>query len=837
MQAPAQSIHAAADSSPATNEDAAERLIRGRLALVLRATRVGLWMNELPLDQLSWDERVRELFWVPAGVEPTMALFNERLHPDDRVATALAVETALRDGTLFDAEYRVVNPETGAIRWIAATGQTSRDPDSQVACFDGICYDITARKQTEADTRLLAMLSERIRISDDADVLLGELVQIIAQHMQISRCYISEINEPAGYTTIAHEYHTTTRSLLGTYPLTAYPPTMLRLMRAGSLLISSDASIDPQTASIYQQAYAPVGARAHVIVPFLRNGRWVANLAVIHDTVREWQPSEVALLETLAERIWLAIERLRTEAEQRQYTTRLQYLNAASLAINAAPTQEALLREIVAAARDLLGATSAHVVLAAHDHEQLSGVVSPTDRTSTVDRSLQDATISAPLRDGDGGLLGSIELIGTQVATFTGTDAALFQQLAQVAAIALENQLLYTQEQAARLQAEEANQMRDAFLATVSHELRTPLTAMLGYAQLLQSRKRDDAYIARTLAKIERSARDQALLIEDLLDVSRVVSGKLRITPTLIDLRAVVQAAIDTVRPAVEAKNLHLQIALDEKASAVIGDANRLQQVVWNLLANAAKFTPAGGTIIVQLVRAGESAELSVADTGQGISAAFLPFVFERFRQADSTSQRAHSGLGLGLALVRHLIELHGGTVHATSAGESQGATFTVCLPLAQLAAARATRVVVSAKPAITTPAELHNVRVLVVDDHPAILDLLDEVLVAAGATVYQCDNAREALAILARWRPDVLLSDIAMPDEDGYWLIEQVRALAADAGGTTPAVALTAYVRETERTRVLQAGFQQYVPKPVEPATLRQVLAQVIARGSEAAA
>jgi PAS domain S-box-containing protein len=391
-----------------------------------------------------------------------------------------------------------------------------------------------------------------------------------------------------------------------------------------------------------------------------------------------------------------------------------------------------------------------------------------------------------------------------------------------------ERERLYAQEQEARAQAEEANRLKDEFLATVSHELRTPLTAFLGYAELLQRRKRDEAYIARTVEKMARAARTQAQLIEDLLDVSRIVSGKLRIDPEPIDLGAVVRAALDTVRPTVEAKQLRLRVDLGAPQHTILGDASRLQQVVWNLLSNAAKFTPAGGEIGVQLESGPAEVTLTVSDTGQGINREFLPFVFDRFRQADSASDRSYGGLGLGLAIVRHLVELHGGAVTAASAGVGQGAVFTVRLPLA------APGTLAGPRPAElgAIPATLRGLRVLVVDDQPDIVGLVDEILSAAGAEVRTCQSARDALDAVRRWRPAVLVSDIAMPREDGYWLIRQVRALPAEEGRDVPAVALTAFVRMEDRLRVLEAGFQSYASKPVEAAELRATVARLAAGG-----
>jgi PAS domain S-box-containing protein len=393
----------------------------------------------------------------------------------------------------------------------------------------------------------------------------------------------------------------------------------------------------------------------------------------------------------------------------------------------------------------------------------------------------------------------------------------------------VEREQQLAQERHLRAQAEEASRLKDEFLATISHELRTPLTAFLGYAQMLHRHTGDQAYVARTVEKLVRSAKNQAQLIEDLLDISRIVSGKLRIEPQPIDLTAVIHAALDTVRPAMEAKELHLYIDVSPEASLLIGDANRLQQVVWNLLANATKFTPHGGSIQVQLQRRDRYAQLMISDTGQGISTDFLPFVFDRFRQADGTSNRAHGGLGLGLAIVRHLVELHGGTVHAASAGLDQGATFTVLLPLdIEDASAQPNDSGAYPEEGDNCPPELAGLRVLVVDDQQDIVDLVQEILAACGAVVQSCTNARAALEQVRVWQPDVLISDIAMPGEDGYWLIHHVRALPFEEGGGLPAAALTAYVRMEDRLQVLAAGFHLYVPKPLEPGELRKVVAQL---------
>ncbi|MGH9901116.1 MAG: hybrid sensor histidine kinase/response regulator, partial [Pyrinomonadaceae bacterium] len=402
-----------------------------------------------------------------------------------------------------------------------------------------------------------------------------------------------------------------------------------------------------------------------------------------------------------------------------------------------------------------------------------------------------------------------------------------------------EREAVLDREQSLREQAEAANRLKDEFLATVSHEIRTPLTAILGWANILRTNSFDDATAARALETIERNARAQTQIIDDLLEVSRIITGKLRINVHPVGLAPVVEAAVDVVRPAAAAKGIRIETRLDPATGVVAGDPDRLQQAVWNLLSNAVKFTPSGGRVEVRLERSGDHIETTVADTGEGISPEFLPYVFDRFRQADSTTTRAHGGLGLGLAIVRHLVEAHGGTVHVASGGKGRGATFTIRLPLAAALAVsshwdgteRRARQTGEAARASGSPEQLGGLRVLVVDDEPDTLELLSTALARHGAEVTTADSAAVALAVLERSRHDVMLSDIGMPDEDGYALIRKVRALPAERGGRTPAAALTAYAREEDRARALSAGFQAHLPKPVGPAELVSMVASLAGR------
>lgn len=425
--------------------------------------------------------------------------------------------------------------------------------------------------------------------------------------------------------------------------------------------------------------------------------------------------------------------------------------------------------------------------------------------------SYYDLTVE-PLRDEYGNIVG---------ITASGTDISERKKMEA------ERERLLKLERAARAEAETANQIKDEFLAILSHELRTPLTPILGWVKLLRTLKFDEAKTAHALETIERNAKLQSQLIEDLLDVSRILRGKLGLNLCPVDLAVIVKAAIETVRLAAEAKSIQIQPAICASSCKVFADPNRLQQVVWNLLTNAIKFTPSGGRVEIRLGAAGGHAQIQVSDTGKGISPDFLPFVFDYFRQADSKTTRKHGGLGLGLAIVRQVAELHGGSVRAESPGEGLGATFTVTLPrLEQNTGCLVPGTLESGE--ANSPGLLDNVRVLVVDDEADTRELIAFTLEQYGARVRAVASAPAAMQEIALWKPDLLLSDIGMPEMDGYMLIRKIRALAPEGGGQIPAIALTAYAGEANREQIISAGFQKHVTKPVEPVQLAAAVAEL---------
>ena len=457
--------------------------------------------------------------------------------------------------------------------------------------------------------------------------------------------------------------------------------------------------------------------------------------------------------------------------------------------------------------------------------EHMIGATSDPALAAALSRLDANATMIVPLRARDR-TLGALTFVAAESGrSFSDNDLLMARQFGNCAALAVDNARLYRE-------AQRVNRVKDEFLATLSHELRTPLNAILGWSRMVRMGKLDERGRERALETIERNARSQAQLIEDLLDVSRIISGKFRVEVHAVAMPSVVEAAIDSVRLAAEARGIDLCAKL-EPTPTISGDPTRLQQVVWNLLSNAIKFTSKGGHVVLTLRQVDSQIEIDVTDDGQGIPADFLPYVFDRFRQADGTTTRAHNGLGLGLAIVRHLVELHGGSVRAESGGQGHGSTFVVRLPIAAVRMrseapepieAAVTDVVFDELP------PLHGVTVLVVDDESDAREILTMMLTEQGARVIAVGSVTEAIDAIERAKPDVLVSDIGMPREDGYTLIRLVKAMEKRIG-KIPAAALTAYAGVQDRTRALLAGYSSHLPKPIEPAELAAVVANLAGR------
>ncbi|HEY9671756.1 MAG TPA: PAS domain S-box protein, partial [Waterburya sp.] len=604
--------------------------------------------------------------------------------------------------------------------------------------------------------------------------------------------------------------------------------------------------------------------------------RWVAAKGRVQYAPSEQVLGMLGVVQDISDRKQVEAEREKLLAQEQQYANKLRGLTQAALAINSALSIDKMLDVITQQASVIIGAhqsvTSITIdqnwsqainsVYLSEKYAQWRDYDEPTDGSGIYTMICQmnrpirmtQAELEAhprwrgfgkeaqkhlpmrgwlaiPLVGRDGRNIGLIQLSDKYEGEFTEEDEAILAQLAQMAAVAIENARLHEAQQQARAaaesareEAETANRLKDEFLAVLSHELRSPLNPILGWAKLLQSRPLDEQQTKHALATIERNALLQTQLIEDLLDVSRILQGKLVLRASPVSLVSTIEAALETVRLAADAKGIQIQRVFDPNVGQVMGESARLQQVIWNLLSNAVKFTPSGGTIEIRLEQINSYAQLQVQDTGKGITREFLPYVFEYFRQEDGTTTRKFGGLGLGLAIVLHLVELHGGTVWAKSPGEGLGATFTVRLPL--MSVPTQTPQGNSPEPSI---AHLSGLQILVVDDELDIRDIVAFIVEQAGAAVSVAASAPEALNLIEQSLPDVLICDIGMPDMDGYMLMRLLRTLPPSQGGKIPAIALTAYAGEYNQKQALTAGFQQHIAKPVDPDELVRAIACLV--------
>jgi PAS domain S-box-containing protein len=962
------------DISARKRDEEALRLSEERFRRIVETASEGIWV--LDLEGQTQYANAQMAGMLGCAVDD---LARRRLHDfifeEDwpRIAEIRAyLSTHVRAG--FDFRYR---RQDGSAFWAHVSTTAIRDDQGALVGALGMFTDISERKRAEAQARLLAELGELMRYVTDPDELLYSVARAVGAHLQVKRCLFNEVDVEQDWARVYRDYHRDVPSLAGEHRLTDDLQETLVEVISGRTAVNSDAQTDPRTAEYYTESHAQHGVRAYVAVPMRRDGCWISTLFVSDEQPRQWRRDEIELLETVAARVWLALENARLFRELSESEERLRLAQEAGgigvwewapatdetfwsersweiygLAPFSQPVTfelwqgclhpedreraAAVVREMMETLPDRhydefrvlhpdgqvryvvsLGRT---VRDAEGRATRIVGVHLDTTRQKQTEeelryqldltRTITDNTQSCLLMmDAQGRctfanpaaeritgycaqeLIGQVlhnvihhthpdgtpfpieecpldralpaqEAVVDYEDTFVHKDGHFYpvrcaarpiykggqpsgtvievQDITEEKQAAAEREQLLLTERAAREAADAAVRTKEEFIAVVSHELRAPLNAMFGWARVLKGGKYDQATLEHAIDVIERSARMQQELIEDLLDTARIMNGKLRLDHQPVDLVQVIEAAADAVRPSAEAKDLHLQLEFKSR-DVVTGDADRMQQVVWNLLANAVKFTPRGGRIRVRLERRDPHMCITVSDTGKGICPALLPHIFDRFQQADSTSSRRHGGLGLGLALVHHLVQLHGGQVEAHSPGEGQGATFTVHLPLR---AVRAQRVEVGrAKtekemplPSLIAHPSLAGVSILVVDDEPDARDLLVTLLKQYGAQVTTAESAAAARAALeaaatAGELPQILISDIGMPGEDGYQLIGQIRALPPERGGQLPAIALTAFGRTTDRIRALAAGFQTHLVKPVEPVELAVVIAGLTER------
>src|SRR5919199_1073723 len=654
-----------------------------------------------------------------------------------------------------------------------------------------------------------------------------------------------------------------------------------KVMQTGQVEIGIEITDEQLAAAVpnaeYLEIIRGVGLKSCIIAPLQARGRVLGSITfVFTESDRRYRLEDIPLAEDLAQRAAMAIDnaRLYNETQQAKLAAELAANRTARLlavmtALSESLTSAQVAQVIIEQGMSALGASCGLVAVLNQDASELEIIQSigyehvgeflrsfsihapfplaEAVRTGqpiwleTLENRIarypdlaqayakvgSKAWISVPLLI-EGQAVGGLSLSFSAVPGLSESDRAFVLALAQQSAQSIDRARLYESESQARAQAEAANRIKDEFLAVLSHELRTPLNPILGWTRLLRRGTLDSSKMATALETIERNAQLQVQLIEDLLDISRILQGKLSLDSTPVNLKTTVTAAIETVRLAAEAKNIQIQTQLEPTVGNVLGDAARLQQVVWNLLTNAIKFTPAGGRVEVELKTIDSSAQIQVRDTGKGIMPDFMPYVFDTFRQADSSITRTFGGLGLGLAIVRHLVELHGGTVKAESPGEGQGATFTVTLPLLTRSKdANTNQKNNLSLNAHTSP--LAGVRILAVDDEADNLELVQFILEQAGAIAICVSSATDALQQLNESKPDVLIADIGMPQIDGYTLMRQIRQLSREQGGEIPAIALTAYAGEINQQQALAAGFGMHLSKPVEPEELVKAIAHLL--------
>ena len=757
----------------------------------------------------------------------------ESLVPPSDLAEGLAIwRESQITGEDYQAEFRLRRASDQMERWHLSRAVPIRGRDGEIVEWIGTNTDIHDRKIAQLNEQFLSELEFRLRLRSNPAEMLWEAMHSLGEYLQADRCVWHELDAAADRAIVEQDWHQPELiSVVGTYQLSDFnTPERKSFYMAGQTAVISDIAKDPQTADAVDN-YRALSVRAMLGVPCLEEGRWVALLVVISQAVRHWRPDEVSLVQELVARLWPAIGHARAVQDLHESEDRFRALadNIAQLAWMTDASGGIFWYnqrwfDYTGTTLEAMQGWGWHQV---HHPEHVDRVVAKFRRCIETGEPWED---TFPLRGTDGSyrwfLSRAVPIRDAQgnVLRWCGTNTDITDRLNAEA----ERERLLALEKAARAEAERANRVKDEFLAVLSHELRTPLNPIMGWTKLLRSNSLTPQKQLYALETIERNAKLQIQLIEDLLDVSGILQGKVSLNIVPVDLVWAIGSAIETVRLSAEVKSIEISTEFVLDIGRVLGDARRLQQVVWNLLSNAVKFTSPGGKIAVKLDRIDTRAQITVTDTGKGIEPDFLPYVFDYFRQADSTFTRKFGGLGLGLAIVRHLVELHGGTVKANSPGEGQGVTFTVRIPLMPVQP--------PTSPVATAPQESFNlsgIRVLAVDDDADARDLVVFLLEDCGASVTAVSNADDALAVLTQSVPDVLLSDIGMPDTDGYMLLRQVRALPPEQGGLVPAIALTAYAGEIDYRLALAAGFQRHLSKPLDPDQLVQAMLDLLVERS----
>lgn len=775
------------------------RRSQDRLRMALESGRLGTWDWHLPTDKLVWDDRCKTILGLPLDVDASLTIFFEILHEGDRelVKQALAAALSPASNGDYSVEYRIISAQDSTEHWLLAKGQVYFQDDGTPQRFIGTVLDITERKQAETALR---QSEERLQM-----VLEGSEGGYWDWNIVTNDDYFS----PQWL------------RMLG-YDLGEFPPDYDSWVE----LIHPD---DKVWITERLQQHLQDGSVPYQFEYRLRTKtgqwKWIANygkvvvrdkhgnplrMSGVHYDISDRKRTQARLHES-EDRLRMAIESTQLGTWDWDLATNTLIWDVRCKAMFGLSPEAEITIEIFYAGLHPDDRQRLETEVAECFNRENGGYYDTEYRTIGIKDGVQRWLAAR------GKVYFNVD--GTP-QRFVGT---VFD-ISERKQVEVERERLLEREKLARHEAERANQIKDEFLAVLSHELRSPLNPILGLTQLLQTHQLSAAKTAKALATIERNAILQTQLIDDLLDIAKILRGKLIVEMAPVDLSVIVKAALDTVKAAAAAKSIHLYAVLPP-IGRISGDSNRIQQIIWNLLSNAVKFTPKQGRIDILLERVDCHAQITVKDTGKGINSDFLPNLFETFRQEDASITRRYGGLGLGLAIVRSLVEAHGGTIVADSAGEGQGATFTMKFPLLDVEP----EIQPSPRQKPAQKLNLASIRVLAVDDEPDARELLNTVLRMYEAEILTVTSATEALSALESFQPDVLISDVGMPDVDGYRLIEQIRALPPEKGGQIPAIALTAYAREEDHQKAINSGFQQQVTKPLEPGKLVQAVLNLV--------
>ena len=771
-----------------------------RLRLALDVSQMGLWDWNILTNQVIWSENYELLFGLlPSSFDGPYETFQKCVYPEDKQSVMQGIGHALAQKTEYNDEFRIVRSDQ-SVHWISAKGKFIYDEQGQAVRMIGVCMETTVCKQAQESTRELTT-----QVREQANIL-NAILTASVDHIYI-------FNRRGCYQYVSRDGAT----ILGFKPQDLVGKTLQELDLPTDLVEQVDNQLKAviKTGKPIKDECKYVTADGvhyyeYILTPLRNLNQSIEGVITVSRDITEHKRAEKILRESEA--------RFRRLFESNLIG--VAFWNVDGFVIDA---------------------NDAFLQLAGYTREEFAilGRINWRELTPTEYKYLDDRAILEVQTTGVSKIYEKeyIQRNGKRVPIVLGVAFLNDSQEHGVAFVLditdrklaeKECDRLLECERTARQQAEMANQIKDEFLAVLSHELRTPLNPILGWSKMLRNRKFDEQTTNRALETIERNAKLQTQLIEDLLDVSRILQGKLNLNICPVNLVMVVEAALETVELAAQAKSIKIQTMFDVSLGQVMGDTNRLQQVVWNLLSNAVKFTPAGGRVEVRLMEAGNQIKIQVSDTGKGINRNFLPYVFDYFRQADGTTTRTFGGLGLGLAIVRKVVEMHGGKVQAESPGEGSGATFTVELPLL----VRSEQVRHEENESLDCQPEsslLSATQVLVVDDEPDIRDLVSFILQDYGVQVTSVSSAQEALQALSESIPDVLISDIGMPKTDGYMLMREVRSRSPQEGGRVPAIALTAYAGEMNQQQALAAGFQMHISKPVDPDVLVKAIVNLI--------